>query len=147
MTEELLEAKWALCKMIVQFMYENTDENGIEYFDNYCESAGEAAFAVLGFKEDRISKTAFYELYDKLNNELFMLRTGKPYPVSHLKCYLEDWKKRKVKLIEKQRRENLCKGCMYTDCTGCNRDDKVRCICPCDSCEEENGKMSNYNPA
>ena len=54
MNKELLEAKVGLCKMIVQFMYERTDDDGVEYFDNYCESAGEWAFSVLGFEEDRI---------------------------------------------------------------------------------------------
>ena len=32
MIEKMLEAKIALCKMISQFMYERTDEIGIEYF-------------------------------------------------------------------------------------------------------------------
>lgn len=147
MIEKMLEAKIALCKMISQFMYERTDENGVEYFDNYCESAGEAAFSVLGFEEDMIPKTEFYKLYDKLSNELFMLRTGEPYPISHLECYLEDWEKRKAKLVEKQRQENLCNGCVYTDCDGCYKNDKVHCHCPCDTCKEADGKMSNYTPA
>lgn len=144
MDKELLEAKVALCKMITQFMYERTDDDGIEYFDNYCESSGEWAFSVLGFEEDRIPKTEFYKVYDQLMNELFMLRIGEPYPISHLDCYLEDWEKRKVKLIEEHRQENLCKGCIHTDCDLCFKNDKVHCMCPCDSCVEQDGKMSNY---
>ena len=61
MEEKLLEAKIALCKMIAQFMYERTDDDGVEYFNNYCESAGEAAFSVLGFEDDIIPKTEFYK--------------------------------------------------------------------------------------
>lgn len=144
MNKELLEAKIALCKMIDQFMYERTDDDGVEYFNNYCESAGEWAFSVLGFEEDIIPKTEFYKLYDQLMSELFMLRTGKPYPISHLEYYMKEWEQNKKKITEKKQQENLCHGCMYDDCVCCSRDNKIRCICPCDTCKEEDGKMSNY---
>ena len=128
MNKELLEAKIGLCKMIIQFMYERTDDDGVEYFDNYCESAGEWAFSVLGF-------------------ELFMLRTGEPYPISHLECYMIEWEAKKKVLLEEQRKRNLCSGCKYNDCGYCDRYDKMHCHCPCDNCVEEDGKMSNYyNP-
>ncbi len=147
MDKELLEAKVALCKMIVQFMYERTDDDGVEYFDNYCESAGEWAFSVLGLEEDRIPKTDFYKVYDQLTNELFMLRTGELYPISHLECYMEEWEKKREKLIAEKRQEELCSGCRYHDCDYCDRYDKIHCHCPCDNCKEEDGKMSNYyNP-
>lgn len=147
MDKELLEAKIALCKMICQFMYEHTDDDGIEYFDDYCESAGEAAFSVLGFEEDRIPKTEFYKLYDELCNELFMLRNGEPYPVSYLEWYMEEWERKKEKLIEEKRQEELCSGCQYRDCSSCDRYNKMHCHCPCDDCVEEDGEMSNYyNP-
>jgi hypothetical protein len=128
-------------------MYERTDDDGVEYFDNYCESAGEWAFSVLGFKEDRIPKTEFYKLYDKLMNELFMLRTGEPYPISHYEGYMKEWEKKKEKLLAAKRQEELCSGCKYNDCSCCDRYDKMHCHCPCDDCVEEDGKMSNYyNP-
>lgn len=69
-TEEVLRLKLALFSMINQFMYETTID-GIAYFDNYCESAGEKAFSCLEFKDDRISKTEFYRLYDDTRNTLF----------------------------------------------------------------------------
>jgi hypothetical protein len=144
MNKELLEAKIGLCKMIIQFMYERTDDDGVEYFDNYCESAGEWAFSVLGFEEDRIPKTELYKLYDQLMNELFMLRTGETYPISHLECYLKEWELKREKLLAEQRQRNLCSGCKYNDCDYCDRYDKTHCYCPCDNCVEEDGKMSNY---
>lgn len=70
---ELLRSKLALFKMIAQFMYTGTEEDGTEYFDDYCESAGEAAFGILGFKSDRISKEEFYMEYDKLLSEMSKL--------------------------------------------------------------------------
>lgn len=45
--------KIALCKMINQFMY-RIEKGGVEYFDNFCESAGKKAFAVLGIKENQV---------------------------------------------------------------------------------------------
>ena len=145
MEKELLEAKIGLCKMIIQFMYEYTDDDGVEYFDNYCESAGEWAFSVLGFEEDRISKTEFYKLYDQLMNELFMMRTGEPYPISHLDGYMKEWEKNREKLLAKKRQEELCSGCKFSDCGYCDRYDQMHCHC--DNCVKEDGKMSNYyNP-
>ena len=144
MEKELLEAKIGLCKMIDQFMYERKDDGGVEYFDNYCQSAGEWAFSVLGFEEDRIPKTEFYKVYDQLMNELFMLRTGEPYPISLLECYIEEWEKRREKLIEEKRQEELCSGCRYSDCGSCENYNTMCYRCPCDDCVEEDGKMSNY---
>lgn len=87
--KENLCLKRALFKMIDQFMYE-TKQDGIEYFDNYCESAGEAAFSELGFKEDRITKEEFYKQFDEINNELWK-QNGNigDYPISYLQYYLE----------------------------------------------------------
>ena len=87
--EELLQAKLALFSMIDQFMYEVTDENGVEYFDDYCESAGEHAFSALGFEEDRISKEDFYRKYDELDAELRKMN-GNDYFPNRLQWYQED---------------------------------------------------------
>lgn len=87
--QELLEAKLALFCMIDQFMYEVTDETGAEYFDDYCESAGEHAFAVLGFEGDRISKEEFYRRYDDLENELRQMY-GNKYTSDKLGWYIEN---------------------------------------------------------
>ena len=81
--------KRALFKMIDQFMY-TTKLDGVEYFDNYCESAGEAAFSQLDFEFDRIPKEEFYKRYDELNNELWKFNGNTDeYPISYLQYYLE----------------------------------------------------------
>lgn len=77
-------------------MYEVTDENGIEYFDNYCESAGEHAFSVLGFEDDRISREEFYRRYDELMNELYEIN-NLPYTGNYLRWYLEEKAKKSNK--------------------------------------------------
>lgn len=94
--KELLYAKLALFSMIDQFMYEITDEDGNEYFDNYCESAGESAFSVLGFTDDRISKEEFYRRYDELRDEMYKLN-NLSYRSNYLDWYLEDKAKKTLK--------------------------------------------------
>lgn len=86
--KELLRHKIALFKMIHQFMYTVTDENGIEYFDDYCESAGEAAFDALGFEHDTISKEEFFKRYDECRTELCEMN-GIKNVYSLLECYKE----------------------------------------------------------
>lgn len=68
--EELLRHKLALFAMIQQFVYSITDKNGVEYFDDYCESAVEKAFSALGFEHDRISKEDFFKRYDECRTKL-----------------------------------------------------------------------------
>lgn len=86
--KELLMHKLALFEMIHQFMYSVTDENGVEYFDNHCESAGEAAFSALDFEEDRITKEEFFRRYDECRTKLFELN-GIKNEVSFLEYYKE----------------------------------------------------------
>lgn len=90
---ELLYAKLALFKMIDQFMYEVTDETGTEYFDDYCESAGEHAFSVLGFEDDRITKEEFYRKYDELSAEICEINGVTPV-ISTLDYYLKEKKEK-----------------------------------------------------
>lgn len=87
-------AKLALFKMIDQFMYCGINEDGTEYFDDYCESAGEMAFSVLGFEEDRISKEEFYAAYDKLSNQIREMNGVESDSVSYLEHYRSEWKKK-----------------------------------------------------
>lgn len=72
MEKEILECKLALIKMIYQFMY-TTNIDGEVYFDNYCESAGESAFKVLGIKNDQIKVRELCELEEKLSRELWSI--------------------------------------------------------------------------
>lgn len=102
---EELRSKLVVFKMIAQFMYSTTDEDGVEYFDDYCESAGEAAFGFLGFKDDRISKEEFYAEYDKLLREMSALDGV------DRNWNLEDWyKKDKAERDEHRNNELLLKA-------------------------------------
>ena len=85
----LVEAKEALFSMILQFMYQTTGDDGQEYFDDYCESAGEKAFTVLGFSEDRIKQEDFYRAYDQLEDERRRIQHLYPRSWSYLESYLE----------------------------------------------------------
>ena len=93
---DALRAKLALFKMIDQFMYSGVKEDGTEYFDDYCESAGEMAFTVLGFEDDRVSKEEFYAAYDKLLAEIAELN-GTEVSFSHLEYYKSEWEKKQAR--------------------------------------------------
>ena len=62
---ELLRAKEAIFKLIAQFHHlsqrDGTDEL---YFYNYCASALEAAWNVLGIEEDYVSLTEFCQMWE-----------------------------------------------------------------------------------
>lgn len=92
--KELLFAKLALFKMIAQFMYETKDNDGDECFWNYSESAGEAAFSVLGFPDDIIKKSDFYRRYDELEENLAKIN-GITKSFSYAEWYQKDFEKRK----------------------------------------------------
>jgi len=144
--KQILDLKIALCQMIMQFMHTSVSEDGVEYFDNYCESAGEAAFSILGLTEDRVPKRAFYHLFDHLLQERGRCSNGEYYrlPYSWEARYLADFAQHQAQILEKQRQIAMCRGCRYDDCGACERDDKIHCVCPCDSCREVDGHMTNY---
>lgn len=87
--KELLIHKLALFKMIHQFMYSVTDKDGVEYFDDYCESAGEAAFSALDFEDDRITKEEFFRRYDECRTKICELN-GVENDISFLEYYKEN---------------------------------------------------------
>lgn len=70
--KENMMLKIALCKMIRQFMFCRTI-NGIEYFDDLCESAGEWAFKTLGFKEDFVKVEEIERLEEQEGDKLLAL--------------------------------------------------------------------------
>ena len=72
MEEQLLKAKLALVKMIHQFMY-TREINGEEYYDNYCESAGEFAFSTLGIEENIIKVESLWKMQDDIQKELWKI--------------------------------------------------------------------------
>lgn len=70
--KENLMLKIALCKMVRHFMYRTT-VNGVEFFDNFCESAGEKAFESLGFKKNLVKVKEIENLEEQLGKTLLTL--------------------------------------------------------------------------
>jgi len=42
-------------------------------------------------------------------------------------------------------RHKKCSDCRYRSCDMCRESSKTHCVCPCATCVDENGKMSNYS--
>lgn len=64
MNIELLSAKEAIFKLIGQFHHAKKFDDGELYIYNYCESALEAAFNVLGIEENYIKLTDFCQMWE-----------------------------------------------------------------------------------
>ena len=64
MDRKLLDAKNAIFKMIAQFHHPTMFDDGELYIFNYCESALEAAFNVLGIEENYIKLIDFCKMWE-----------------------------------------------------------------------------------
>lgn len=64
MNIELLRAKEAIFKLIGQFHSPTRFEDGELYIYNYCESALESAFNILGIEEDYIKLIDFCQMWE-----------------------------------------------------------------------------------
>lgn len=64
MNLELLRAKEAIFKLISQFHNATKFDDGELYIYNYCESALESAFDVLGIEEDYIKLADFCQMWE-----------------------------------------------------------------------------------
>lgn len=64
MNIELLRAKEAIFNLIGQFHHASKFDDGELYIYNYCESALELAFDVLGIEEDCIKLTDFCQMWE-----------------------------------------------------------------------------------
>lgn len=62
MSIELLRAREAIFKLISQFHHAKKFDDGELYIYNYCESALESAFNVLGIEEDYIKLMDFCQM-------------------------------------------------------------------------------------
>ena len=69
MDRKLLNAKRAIFKMIAQFHYPTMFEDGELYICNYCESALETAFEVLGIEENYIPLMDFCKMWENNDRE------------------------------------------------------------------------------
>lgn len=70
---ELLNAKDAIFKLISQFHHATKFDDGELYIYNYCESALEKAFTVLGIEEDYIKLMDFCQLWEDNNRDIWTL--------------------------------------------------------------------------
>ena len=61
---ELLKAKEAIFKLIGQFHHATKFDDGELYIYDYCESALESAFNVLGIEEDYIKLRDFCQMWE-----------------------------------------------------------------------------------
>lgn len=70
---ELLKAKDAIFRLIGQFHRASEFTDGELYMYDYCESALEAAFTVLGIEEDHIKLMDFCKLWEENNRAIWAI--------------------------------------------------------------------------
>lgn len=73
--KELLYAKDAIFKLIGQFHRASGSADGELYIYNYCESALESAFSVLGIEENYIKLMDFCQMWEKNNRDIWALKS------------------------------------------------------------------------
>lgn len=90
---ELLKAKDAIFKLISQFHHANKFEDGELYICNYCESALESAFNVLGIEENYIKVIDFCKLREANDRAIWTLNNpDEPYGGITADCYYSTFK-------------------------------------------------------
>lgn len=75
-TKDLLYAKDAIFKLIAQFHCPSRSIDGELYIYDYCESALEAAFNILGIEEDYIKLIEFCQMWE--DNDRAIWKINKP---------------------------------------------------------------------
>lgn len=92
---KLLDAKNAIFKMIAQFHHPTMFDDGELYIFNYCESALEAAFNVLGIEENYIKLMDFCKMWEDNDREYWAMNSTKPFngitADIHYKAFKEDY--------------------------------------------------------
>lgn len=77
---ELLKAKDAIFRLIGQFHRASRHDNGELYIYDYCESALERAFTVLGIEEDYIPLYDFCRMWEDNNRAIWAINIpDKPF--------------------------------------------------------------------
>lgn len=99
MNIELLRAKEAIFKLISQFHHATQLDDGELYIYNYCESALESAFNVLGIKEDYIKLIDFCQMWEDVNRAIWAINLAdKPFngftANEYYKLFKEDYESR-----------------------------------------------------
>lgn len=99
MNLELLKAKDAIFQLIGQFVGAIEFNNGELYIHNYCESALEAAFDVLGIEDNYIKLIDFCQMWED-NSRMIWAYTSPGRPFNgitadmHYKVFKEDYDSR-----------------------------------------------------
>ena len=75
-TMELLKAKDAIFKLIIQFHHASKFDDGEFYIYNYCESALERAFDVLGIEENYIPLMDFCKMWEDNNRAIWAINNS-----------------------------------------------------------------------
>ena len=96
MNLELLLAKDAIFRLIGQFHRATKFDDGELYIYDYCESALERAFNVLGIKEDRIKLYDFCKMWEDNNRAIWAINfPNKPFDGvtvdDHYSIFKEDY--------------------------------------------------------
>ena len=95
MDRKLLDAKNAIFKMIAQFHHPTMFDDGELYIFNYCESALEAAFNVLGIEENYIKLIDFCKMWEDNDRECWAMSSTEPFngitADIHYKAFKEDY--------------------------------------------------------
>lgn len=81
MDSKLLHAKDAIFSLIAQFHRPSKFDDGELYIYNYCESALEAAFNVLGIEENYIPLMDFCKMWENNNREIWATNCSEPYKI------------------------------------------------------------------
>lgn len=95
--KKLLYAKDTIFKLIAQFHHASTiDDSGELYISNYCESALEAAFEVLGIEENYIPLMQFCIMWENNNRALWGYNLpGEPFDGItadiHYECFKDEY--------------------------------------------------------
>ena len=98
MNLELLLAKDAIFRLIGQFHHATKFNDGELYISNYCESALESAFNVLGIKEDYIKLYDFCKMWEDNSRAIWKINfPDRPYegiPANiHYDVFQEDYER------------------------------------------------------
>ena len=92
MNKELLYAKHAIFSLICQFHRATKFDDGELYIWNYCESALESAFNVLGIEKDFIPLLDFCKMWEDNSRALWALNTDKPFNGTTADIYYDIFK-------------------------------------------------------
>ena len=98
MNLEILLAKDAIYRLIGQFHRATKFDDGELYIYNYCESALESAFSVLGIKEDYIKLYDFCKMWEDNSRAIWSINfSDRPYegiPADiHYDVFKEDYER------------------------------------------------------